>query len=208
MIIVPEKWRASVGERLRRYVEIFSARNSAPYWNTGRGPSFERIAPVLCRMILLAFSANHFNERNPNLMQKQTVSFSRTLSCLALVGLLAFSTNNAVAQVELDGVPLAYTDYRWEDMGWVFASSRGNIGFANVYNEGFADMFIFENGYTIGTVNIHSEPLRWHDITLDNYGIIGTVNASGGRGSLRIVNDGAIYSRFSTTASFSTMIGD
>jgi hypothetical protein len=32
-------------------MEIFSANNNAPYWNTGRKPSYERTAPVLSDLV-------------------------------------------------------------------------------------------------------------------------------------------------------------
>ena len=52
MIKGNEKWRASERERLRISYGTPSARNGAPYCNTGREPSNQRIAPVLSDLLL------------------------------------------------------------------------------------------------------------------------------------------------------------
>ena len=115
-------------------------------------------------------------------MQKQTVSFSRTLSCLALVGLLSvsFSANNAVGQIYIDGrqVDSPYTNQ--EHIGMTFSPENawsnflenlGNINTAYFYNGSISNRM----GGTIGTANLHN----WG--AMYNLGTVGTANVSTGQ---------------------------
>jgi len=129
-------------------------------------------------------------------MQKQTVSFSRTLSCLALLGLLAFSANSAIGQnrVFINGLRVnshhnntqRVNTANIHDQGQLFNNawygSDANIALANVYDNGG-----MINGYraedynmagrlvylgTIGTLNLYDR--SWADNS--SRAFIGTVN--------------------------------
>jgi len=116
-----------------------------------------------------------FSERR-FFMRKRNVSFFGTLTCLAIAGLLAFSTNSAFGQ-HPGADPVVIID--GEQVAWW-------------WGDGSAP---FHNGHVIGTANIYDGG------RLENYGIIGNATLTGNTQSsppfrptpfLRNVDQGAI----------------
>ena len=134
-------------------------------------------------------------------MQKQTVSFSRTLSCLALVGLLtfSFSANNAIGQVWIDGNHVGQNLYfNWDVVNTARVGYGGELYNNNRINQ-TADILggLLTNWGHIGVANVDGGTLNnWQNITtvniewgelLDNRGTnayIETVNFRRGYGTL------------------------